>query len=222
MVIARNPFQLPERMAVFPLSGVVLMPFGHLPLHIFEPRYLNMIDDTLGGSRIIALAQPRLPFDNPVPSDAALYDIGTAGRIISFADPGNGRYHITLEGLARFRIQSVIEPDAARGYRSVVADFSAFQDDLQPTQLEDGPERARILALLREYFSDKEIDADWDSVSEAPYEALISSLVMTCPFEPGEKQALLECKNHFERARMLVSLFEVSIENPVTPSGFKH
>lgn len=221
MVIARSPFQLPERMPVFPLSGVVLMPFGHLPLHIYEPRYLNMIDDALGGPRIIALAQPRLPFDDPVPDDAALYDIGSAGRIIGFADPGNGRYQITLEGLTRFRIKAV-HTAAERGYRTVDADFSPFQDDLQPNQLEDGPERARILALLRDYFADKEIEADWDSVSEAPYEALISSLVMTCPFEPNEKQALLECKNHFERARMLVSLFEINIENPQSPGGFKH
>lgn len=222
MVIARSPFQLPERLPVFPLSGVVLMPFGHLPLHIYEPRYLNMIDDALGGPRIIALAQPRLPFDDPVPDDAALYDIGTAGRIIGFADPGNGRYQITLEGLARFRIKAVHTAAPERGYRTIDADFAPFHDDLSPTQLEDGPERTRILTLLRDYFSDKEIEADWDSVSEAPYEALISSLVMTCPFEPNEKQALLECKNHFERARMLVSLFEISIENPQTPGGFKH
>lgn len=222
MAISRTPLQMPDRLPVFPLNGVVLMPFGHIPLNIFEPRYLNMIDDALGGPRIIALTQPRLPYGDPVPDDAALYDVGTAGRIISFSDPGNGTYQITLEGLARFHIKSVGDVDPQRGYRHVDADFYPFLDDLNPGERDDGPERMRILELLRDYFSDKEIEADWDSVSDAPYEALVSSLVMTCPFEPGEKQALLECENHFARARMLISLFEMNIEGPAAPGGLKH
>lgn len=222
MTSARTLSNLPNRMPVFPLSGVVLMPFGHLPLNIFEPRYLNMIDDALGGARIIATAQPRTPFADPVPDDAPLYDVGTAGRIISFQDPGNGRYLITLEGLSRFRIKSNHPADAQRGYREVCADYAAYVQDLHPQEENDGPGRGRILELLRDYFTGKGIEADWSAVSDAPYEALVSSLVMTCPFEPGEKQALLECENHAQRARMLISLFEMSIESPIAPGGLKH
>lgn len=222
MVLARTPFTLPRTLPVFPLSGVVLMPFGHLPLTIFEPRYLNMIDDALGEARIIGMVQPRVPCGDPVPDDVALYDIGTAGRILAFEDPGNGRYSITLEGLSRFRIQSEHAFDAAQGYRSVDADFAPFADDLNPTDQDDGPGRLRILELLEGYFTDKGIDADWQSVSKAPYEALVSSLTMSCPFEAGEKQALLQCETHADRAQMLISLLEMSHGNVDTPTGFKH
>lgn len=222
MTITRNPSKLPQRIPVFPLCGVVLMPFGHVPLNVFEPRYLNMVDDVLGGARLIALVQPRDIFPDLVPDDAALYSVGTVGRIVSFHDPGNGTYQITLEGLSRFRVAGDNAIDPARGYRTIEADFTAYQTDLRPDEENDGPERGRILELLRDYFSSKGIEADWSSVSDAPYEALVSSLVMTCPFEPGERQALLECENHAQRAQMLISLFEMNVEGPIAPGGLKH
>jgi len=223
MPTMRQPLNLPERLAIFPLSGVVLLPFGHLPLTIFEPRYLSMIDDALGHGRIIGMVQPRANPSDPVPHDAALYDIGTAGRIVHFQDPGDGRYFITLEGVSRFRIAGLIEPAVDLGYRWVTPDFTPFAEDLQPIEQHEGPGRARLLELMHGYFDLQEIDADWDAVSDAPFEALVSSLAMTCPFAPEEKQALLECNNDEMRASTLISLLEMNIAEAAGSSAtLKH
>lgn len=223
MAGTRNPSELPNRLAIFPLSGAVLMPFGHLPLNIFEPRYLNLIDNVLGAGRILGMIQPREAHAELVPDDAQLFDIGTAGRIIQFQDSGDGRYLITLEGLSRFRLRSAVAPVGDQGYRCVDADFAPFEHDLDPTEQDDGPGRERILSLMQDYFGDKDIEADWEAVSKAPYEALIASLSMSCPFAPQEKQALLECENHEERAHMLISLFEMSIASSApVPHALKH
>jgi len=223
MLTARNPHVLPDRMPVFPLSGLVVLPFGHVPLNIFEPRYLNMVNDVLGGPRIIAMVQPRNTFpDDLVPDDAALFDVGTAARIISFHDTGDGRYHLTLEGVSRFRVSAIHAIDATRGYREVSADYTDYPDDQLPSEETEGPGRERLLELLREFFTAKDIPADWSSVDESPYEALVSSLTMSCPFEPGEKQALLECESHAARAQMLISLFEMSLSSGYSPGGLTH
>jgi len=226
MTSVRAPIQLPNRLAMFPLSGVILLPSGHLPLTIFEPRYIAMIDDALGLSRIIGIIQPRSPHADPVPNDVALFDIGTAGRIVQFADLGDGRYHVTLEGLSRFRLKSAQDiqgnVDVVRGYRQESVDFSAYSQDLCPTDTDEGPGRSRILTLMRDYFTNNDIDADWEAVAASPYEALISSLAMSCPFEPTEKQALLECQTHNERAAMLISLFEMNGGGAASVGSFKH
>jgi len=223
MLRARSPIPDVGPLAIFPLSGVVLMPYGQLPLNVFEPRYIHMIDDVLGGSRLIGLVQPRTVTSELVPDDAPLFEIGSVGRIVSFQDPGDGRYQIILEGQTRFRIQSELLIDASRGYRQVIADTAPFTHDRELGQEDDGPGRARILELLQNYFDVKGIEADWSSVSDAPFEALVSSLVMNCPFEASEKQALLECENHAVLAQMLISLFEMNVEGNIAPSGaIKH
>lgn len=218
----RSPATLPDLLPVFPLTGAVLLPFGHLPLNIFEPRYIHMIDDALGADRLIAMIQPRVPENGLVASDAALYDIGTVGRIIQFNDHGDGRYLITLEGLSRFRVKSVSFVDPERGYRSVEADYEPFLHDLDSTTHTDEPSRERIIALMRAYFDEQEIDADWDVVDNAPFEAPVASLAMSCPFAPEEKQALLQCENHQERAHMLIALFEMSGESGQDTARLKH
>ncbi|OEJ64144.1 LON peptidase substrate-binding domain-containing protein [Magnetovibrio blakemorei] len=215
---ARNAFHLPQRLAVFPLPGTVLMPYGHLPLNIFEPRYIHMIDDALGKGRIIGMIQPRQGGSDLVADDALLYDVGTAGRIIQFHDSGDGRYLITLEGLSRFRFQADIASDPARGYRWVEADYSLYEDDLNVVDVADEPGRERLLELMSRYFGKNDIDADWNAVSQAPYEALVASLSMSCPFAPQEKQALLECPTFQDRARMLISLFEMSGDTNASPA----
>lgn len=222
MALSRTSLDLPTRLPVFPLSGVVLMPFGHLPLTIFEPRYIHMIDDALGAARMVAIIQPRQVTPDPVPDDAPLYTIGTAGRIVSFQDPSNGQYLVTLEGLSRFRLGAEQSLLAGRGYRTFDVDYAPFLDDLTPNEASDGPEREQILGLLGDYFAGLGIEADLDSVGEAPFDALLSSLVMSCPFEPREKQALLECQNRTQRAQMLISLFEMAAEGSIEPGAFKH
>lgn len=223
MLRARSPIPAVGPLPIFPLSGVVLMPYGQIPLNIFEPRYIHMIDDVLGGSRLIGMVQPRTASSELIPDDAPLFEIGSVGRIVSFQDPGDGRYQIILEGQTRFRIHSEVAMDASRGYRQVIADTAPFIHDRELSQDDDGPGRARILELLQLYFNDKGIEADWASVSEAPYEALVSSLAMNCPFEASEKQALLECENHAVLAQMLISLFEMNVEGNSAPNGgIKH
>lgn len=219
---SRIPFDLPTQVKLFPLSGVFLLPFSHVPLTVFEPRYLNLVDDALAEGRVIALIQPRETVADPVPDDAPLYDIGTLGRIIQFADVGDGRYHITLEGLSRFSVQRELPSDPARGYRVAQVDYSNFEADLSSVEHDEGPGRDRIVELMEDYFTDKDIEADWDAVAAAPYEALVSSLAMTCPFAPGEKQALLQCASHEERATMLISLFEMSGDTVTDTTPVKH
>lgn len=222
MVAIRNPQHLRRRIPVFPLSGVVLLPFGHVPLTIFEPRYIHMIDDALGRERLLGLVQPRVQVADPVPDDAPLYDIGTVGRIVSFHDPDNGRYHITLQGISRFRISAEPKSERLRGYREVEVDYHEFEMDLTVGNHNDDPGRQRILDLMQTYFVSKGIEADWSAVSQASFDSLVSSLTMTCPFEPGEKQALLECESHAQRAQMLISLFEMSTEGRHVQSGMTH
>ncbi|HEY9163388.1 MAG TPA: LON peptidase substrate-binding domain-containing protein, partial [Magnetovibrio sp.] len=180
------------------------------------------IDDALGRGRVIGLVQPRERTIEPVPDDAVLYDVGTVGRIVSFHDPDGGRYHLTLQGISRFRTVKELPFEPTRGYRQVEADFAPFTADLTIGNHNDDPGRERILELMRGYFSSKGIDADWDAVAQASFDSLVASLTMTCPFEPGEKQALLECQSHAQRAKMLISLFEMSMTSGSPPNSLAH
>ena len=212
-MIVHHPPSLPTgNVPLFPLPGVILLPFGHLPLHIFEPRYLNMIDDALGHDRVIAMVQPRGETADPVPDHAPLYDIATLGRIVEFHDLDTGRYAITLEGMARIKLTEVHDPLPRRGYRTANFSTSGFESDLQPGQHQDGPDRETLLGLMSAYFQTRDLDADLDGAAEAPYDVLVTSLAMTSPFHPGEKQALLECATNEERGRMLISLFQMAVE----------
>lgn len=221
MPSVRSPIELPLNMPLFPLSGVILLPCGHLPLNIYEPRYISMIDDVLGQTRIVGVIQPRAKCDDPIGNDEPLFDIGTAGRIIHFSDPGDGRYHITLEGVTRFKIKANVQnPDLC--HRQAQVDFTSFSGDLQASDVDEGPDKDQILSLMQTYFTAKKIDADWEAIADAPYEALVSSLSMSCPFEPTEKQALLECETPQHRAQMLISLFKMNSDSAHSSGVFKH
>lgn len=226
MTSVRAPLHLPSTIALFPLTGVVLLPRGHVPLNVYEPRYINLIDDMLGQDRLIGIIQPRAMCTDPISNDEPLYSVGAVGRIVQFSDPGDGRYHITLEGVSRFRLLNTELSDEPalqnRGYRLANVDFTAFQDDMFSTNDIDGPQKDHVVRLMQDYFNTKDIDADWEAIAEAPYEALVSSLAMTCPFEPTERQALLECDTHQERANMLISLFEMHGNEGSSPPTVKH
>ncbi len=195
---------LPQVIPVFPLPGAILLPRGQLPLNIFEPRYLNMIDDAMAGDRIIGMLQPqvgsvRLPGLSP---------IGCAGRITSFAETSDGRYLITLTGCARFRLAS--ELPAQTPYRQIRADFAPFEGDLSaPPEDDIGVDRDGLLDALRAYLETRGLDIDWDTAETAPPEALINSLSMALPFEPPEKQALLEAVSLTERSSVLTALLTI-------------
>lgn len=197
---------LPEILPIFPLGGALLLPRAKLPLNIFEPRYLNMVEDALAGTRTIGMVQPRDAVEHPVPDDVAVYDIGCAGRITSFSETEDGRYLITLSGISRFVI--VRELDMVRGYRRVAADYARFADDLaEETGHVAG--RERLLVTVRAFFAKNGMEADWPALEAIPDDTLISALAMVCPLEPTEKQALLECRGLAERGEFLLNLLEI-------------
>jgi Lon protease-like protein len=202
---------LPDILPVFPLTGAVLLPRGHLPLNIFEPRYLCMVDDALGRGRIIGMVQPvepqtGLPDDSGAP---AVFEVGCAGRISQFEEAGDGRYLITLIGLCRYRIRT--EQACATPYRQMAVDYAPYLDDLAPARDAGEIDRSRLVAALRIYFEIQGLSVDWAAIDAAPFEALINSLAMMCPFEANEKQALLEAKTLADRARVLDALVEMAV-----------
>ena len=206
-----NPFdptfdQLPEIVPIFPLTGVLLLPRGKLPLNVFEPRYLAMTEDALAGNRMIGIIQPSDPLSRA--SVPPVYPIGCAGRITSFSETDDGRCLITLTGVCRF--ETVRELPIVRGYRRVDVSWERFAADLE----EPGPalfDRARLVEGLRTYFRIQGISANWDAIESTPDERLVTSLAMICPFEPSEKQALLECGSLSERASMMIAIIEMSV-----------
>ncbi|MBL6081514.1 LON peptidase substrate-binding domain-containing protein [Belnapia sp. T18] len=208
-----EPNALPAEIAVFPLSGALLLPEGRLPLNIFEPRYLAMTEDSLAAGRMFGMIQP----DPAAPrgeTGPGLYRIGCLGRLTSFAETEDGRFLITLTGVTRFRIAGELE--MRHGYRRVRADYAAFRADLVPaTPL--ALDRAALLAALRPFFKARGIDANWEAVEQTEDGELVTTLAMICPFEVPEKQALLEAATPADRAAMLIALLQMGAHG--TPSG---
>lgn len=195
----------PETLPLFPLTGALLLPGGHLPLNIFEPRYLHMVDDALGHERLIGMIQPK---DGANGSRPELYDVGCAGRITSFAETDDGRYLINLTGTRRFRLTEELASDTP--YRLARPDWSAFDIDAHKDKSVDSVDREELLAALERYLHAESLEVEWDQAASAPTEALIVSLAMGCPFEPNEKQALLETPTLAEQARCLITLMRFS------------
>jgi hypothetical protein len=206
---------LPKTIPVFPLTGALLLPGGRLPLNIFEPRYLAMIEDALAArDRIIGMIQPREPGgegmtrDNVVPPPPTLYPTGCAGRIVSFNETADGRFLIELAGICRFDVAD--ELPTVRGYRRAAASFERWQGDLAPPTGHATVDRERLLHELKAYLTARNISADWSAITDTPDDRLVTTLAMVCPFAPQEKQALLECVTLDERARTMVTLLEMA------------
>lgn len=197
---------LPPVLPIFPLPGALLLPRARLPLNIFEPRYLAMVDGALASDRLIGMIQPREDVRGDRPK---LYDVGCAGRIVQFSETGDGRYLLTLAGVCRFRVAR--ELSVTTPYRQIEAGWADFLADLEPAEDEDKVDRQDLLASLRIYFDRFGHKADWAGLESAPAEALVNSLSAICPFSPEEKQALLEAETLPDRADMLTSLVEMAI-----------
>jgi Lon protease-like protein len=198
--------ELPRIIPIFPLSGVLLLPRGRLPLNIFEPRYLAMTRAALAApQRMIGMIQPteRRPGDANPP----VYETGCAGRIVAFSETDDGRYLITLAGVARFSI--VEELPLHDGYRRVAADFHRFRRDIEG-EAEAAVDRDRLLAALKVYLAHQGVKADWDVIKDTPDDRLVTSLAMMCPFKDSEKQALLEAPDLGERGRIVIALLEMA------------
>lgn len=202
---------LPEEFPVFPLSGALLLPGGRLPLNVFEPRYLAMVEDSLAAGRLFGMVQPdkRLAEGDTGPG---LYRIGCLGRLSSFAETDDRRYLITLTGIIRFTIIEEVEP--RRGYRRVRGAFAGFAADMAelraPAKLALELDRPHLLEALRRYFTHTGVDANWEAIGAMPDHALVVTLCMACPFDPEEKQALLEAPDAAARARVLLALLEIN------------
>jgi Lon protease-like protein len=201
----RKPSDMPALIPVFPLTGAILFPRGEMPLNIFEPRYLNMIDDALAGSRLIGIIQPNGAGPRTTPE---LTKIGCVGRLTSFSETDDGRYLITLTGISRFQI--VRELMTKTPYRQVEANWELFADDLDgPTNI-IGFDRTSLMDALKAYLSRNDMRADWSSIEKAPPETLVNALSVLCPFSAMEKQALLEAPSLDARVEALITLMEFS------------
>ncbi|MGQ0444052.1 MAG: LON peptidase substrate-binding domain-containing protein [Beijerinckiaceae bacterium] len=204
----RNPDEMPAVLPIFPLAGALLLPRGELPLNVFEQRYLAMVDDAMKGERIVGMIQPD-PEARAGAAVPALFPVGCAGRITQFAETGDGRYFVTLTGIARFKILEEIATVAP--YRQFRADFGPFTADFSPCAGEDQVDRDGVLRTLREFAETNHLQIDWNSINDAPNEALVNALSMMSPCSPKEKQALLEAHDLKGRADVLVAITEIEL-----------
>jgi Lon protease-like protein len=204
----RKTTDLPQLIPVFPLDGALLLPGGELPLQIFEPRYLNMVDDVMAGDRLIGMIQTK----GGSRARPILADVGCVGRITSYNETSDGRYLITLTGVCRFGTGE--ELTLATPYRQVRARYDPYEGDLARDEEAQVAEdaRARFARALKHYLNRRELDIDWETANEAPLEALVNSLCMGLPFEPAEKQALLEADDLPARFEALTTLLEIDAD----------
>lgn len=204
----RSPDDLPEVLPVFPLPAALLLPRADMPLNIFEPRYLAMVDAALAGPRLIGMIQPD-EARGPCARGPSLCGVGCAGRITSFAETGDGRYMITLSGVARFRI--VEEMPVATLFRQCRVTAAPFAGDFAARCDETAVDRGAVLKTFRAYLDAHNLEADWESVGRATNETLVNTLAMMAPFGASEKQALLEAPDLRTRAETLVTLTEMAL-----------
>lgn len=207
--VYRGPADLPGTIPVFPLSGALLLPRGQMPLNIFEPRYLEMVDDALrDGHRLIGMIQPD-PAHSGIPERPNLYKVGCAGRITQIAETGDGRYLMQLTGVARYRI--IQELPVTTAYRQCSVDFTPFINDFTPRKGEEQVDRKAVLSALTQYLKANNLKADWEGIENAPNEALVNALAMMSPYDPAEKQAMLEAPDLKTRAEILIAVTEIAL-----------
>lgn len=203
---------LPENIPIFPLAGALLLPKGQLPLNIFEPRYLRMIDDALGGPRLIGMVQPIADpgsdFADDTGTPPPIFDIGCVGRITTFSETGDGRYHIVLTGVSRFGVEREVSSDTP--YRMIDADWDRYANDRHKDETASQIDRELFLQIMSDYMKEAGLTADWEAASSASVESLVLSMSLGCPFAPNEKQALLEAPTVADRADCLMALMEMA------------
>lgn len=205
----RHPSDLPSRLPLFPLRGAILLPGSTLPLNIFEPRYLEMIDDVMSSTRMLGLVQPAGSDDEESPpgNTVPLRRVGGAGRVTSYQELDDGRLAIALTGISRFEI--VGEAESGRSYRTATVTYDRFAADLTRGLGEEQVDRPRLIDALRTYLEEHNLRTDWSAINRAPSEFLVNALCVMCPYGPEEKQALLEAADLKTRAEVLMALAEM-------------
>ena len=208
-VIYRGPSDLPEIIPVFPLPGALLLPRGQMPLNIFEPRYLEMVDDAMvDRHRLIGMIQPDTAHPGPE-AKPNLYKVGCVGRITQLAETGDGRYLLQLTGIARFRL--IEELNVATAYRQCRVDYGVYNNDFIARKGEEEVDRQAVLDALNAFLDANNLKTDWEGIENAPNEALVNALAMMSPYGPAEKQALLEAPDLKTRAEILVAVTEIEL-----------
>ncbi len=210
----RRPADLPPRIPVFPLRGAILLPRATLPLNVFEPRYLEMVDNVMSGDRLIGIVQPAQDEshdeeESPLGRSVGLRNVGCVGRVTSYQEVDDGRLVITLTGIARYEILDEAMTDLP--YRVASVAYDRFASDLNEGLGEDEVDRTNLLRVLRSYLDANRLEADWAAIQRASSEFLINALCVMCPYGPEEKQALLEAEDLKRRADVLVALAEMEL-----------
>lgn len=216
----RSPSDLPSRIPVFPLRGAIVLPRTSLPLNVFEPRYLEMVDDVLRGERIIGIIQPigdGGSTGSPTERAAPLQSIGCAARLVAFQEQNDGRILMTLAGICRFDVRGEVATDAP--YRTLEVSYSRFGLDLGLLTGADDVPRDELLSVLRRYLEARNLNADWDAIEKSDNEDLVNGLALAGPFAPADKQALLEAVTVAERARALIALAEIDLAGGADRAG---
>jgi len=205
----RGPSDLPDVIPVFPLPGALLLPRGQMPLNIFEPRYLAMVDDAFrDGHRLIGMIQPDVAH-SPDETRPKLFRVGCVGRITQLAESGDGRYILELTGIARFKV--IEEQTALTPYRQCKVDYFPYLDDFTARKGEEAVDREALLATLSEFLDANNLKVDWEGIEDAPNEALVNALAMMSPYGPPEKQAMLEAPDLKTRAEILIAVTEMDL-----------
>src|SRR5436305_849301 len=205
----RGPADLPEIVPVFPLPGALLLPRGQMPLNIFEPRYLAMVDDSFrDGHRLIGMIQPDVSH-SPDENKPVLFSVGCVGRITQLAESGDGRYILELTGISRFKV--IQEMTALTPYRQCKVDYFSFIDDFTARKGEEEVNRAALLAVLTDFLKANNLKVDWEGIENAPNEALVNALAMMSPYGAPEKQAMLEAPDLKTRAEILIAVTEMDL-----------
>lgn len=217
----RRPSDLPPRLPLFPLRGAILLPRSTLPLSVFEPRYLQMLDDVMSGDRVLGIVQPQAvgegSTESPAGKSAGLKRIGCAGRVTSYQELDDGRLLITLTGIARF--QTIDEAATAKLYRVMTVSYDRFTADFSEGHGESEVDRENLLRVLKSYLEANRLSADWSSITRASNEVLVNALSVMSPYGPEEKQALLEAQDLKHRAEVLVALAEMELASSTESGG---
>ena len=214
--IYEGPSALPEVIPVFPLAGALLLPRGQMPLNIFEPRYLAMVEDALRSPhRLIGMIQPDPAHPGSDQNKPNLFRVGCVGRITQFAESGDGRYLIQLTGIARFRLEQELPVEHA--YRQCRVTYRPFADDFIARKGEEQVDRKALLRTLTAFLKANDLKADWEGIQNAPNEALVNALAMMSPYDAAEKQALLEAPDLKTRAEILIAVTEIELAKGKTP-----